>query len=799
VSAVTTLSELRRARPSLLDEGAAPARRRAQQVDAVVRALAADRPLAAIAVGGYGRGELSPHSDIDVLIVHRGAVQEEAVRDLLYPLWDAGFGVGHAVCTPAEAIDRAEQDLASATALLNARRVGGDEKACTELLDRRELWIKKARRAVAARLIRAVHERHAARARAGWALAPDLKEDAGALRDVHVLEWLELIGYADGPSEAAAAAAAVMTATREALHAQTSRKHDRLHIEIQPSVAAALSVELDDLMTSVHAAAREIEHELLRELTWAQQATRAGPRRSGAVRSLRPGVALQDNHLVADPAAPPLEVAVAYAETGRRPDPDTVAALRRAFTEGGVFWDEATRRAFVDLLRAPHAPAALELLDHVGGMTFLVPGWAAVRGRAQHDPYHRYTADGHSFAAVGDVSAVLRDDPVAQGAAADDRDATVLYIGTLLHDIGKGSGRDHSIVGSEVAQRVCRHMGLPPDDVADIATLVRLHLLLPDTATRRDLDDGAVIADVAAKVSDPRLLKMLYVLAAADGRATGPAAWSDWKATLVRKLYGLVLHALETGEVPDRFDVAARAAEVAAFDPGLAEQAGRLLDRLPPSYLSSVPVDQMAAELQLLAGASGGVRHSVERVEDHVVLSAAVPNRTGALAVTAGVLALSRISILSAQAYSAGNTALQRLVVSSPPGLEWSSVGRKLEAAHTGRLSLEADVERKAADHASVVPSLEVRFSSGAGSSSTVVEVRARDAIGLLYAVTAAIGDLGLDIHTAKIDTRGERVVDVFYVRSSDGAELDEAQQGALRRAAEHRVARLFGGVRARR
>jgi [protein-PII] uridylyltransferase len=768
--------------------------------DMVADTLGAAGGLAVCAVGGYGRGELSPHSDIDLLFVSgRRDIVPASLRGLLYPLWDAGFQIGHALRSPKEAVEHAKGDLDAATALLHARFIAGDVSMFSEFIDRRATWIRKDMRPIVRRILDATAERHAARDRAGWSLAPDLKEDVGALRDFHTLLWLEAISGRGFGSGRAVDAVAVLSAVREALHAQAKRKNDHLRIDTQPIVAERLGIDLDELMTALHSAARTIEYVSMVGREEAVHHVFGGPRRSGVARPLRPHVFLEDGELTVHPGARPLDVLAAYSHTGRRPSLRALDLLERSVdTLQAPQWDATVRSGFLDLLGGGHADAALELLDQVGGVAALVPEWKVIRGRAQHDPYHRYTVDGHTFRAVAEVNRVLQDDPVAAAAQAEIGSFDALRIGTLLHDIGKGSGDNHSAAGAEIAGVVTKRMGLSSAQADDVVMLVRHHLLIPDTATRRDLDDGAVIEAVARTAATSRRLKMLYVLTVADGRATGPRAWNDWKAALVRELYAKALAALETGDLPLRSDVAGRAQEIEAYEPGFGGRAADLLGRMPPSYLDSVSVPEMVEELRLISDRPprpGEVVHRVEQNGDRALVMVCVTDRPGTLARTAGAFTLSQVSILRAQAYSTSElVGLQRFVVEPPTSHDWTEVfARTLEAAYGGRLALEHDVERKVADYrtgAPIRPS--VRILQDASHDSTVIEVRARDAIGLLYATTAAISDLGLDIRVAKIATVGDRVVDVFYVSAPGGDKLDPEQTRAVEQAILHRIARLF-------
>jgi [protein-PII] uridylyltransferase len=453
----------------------------------------------------------------------------------------------------------------------------------------------------------------------------------------------------------------------------------------------------------------------------------------------------------------------------------------------------------MSLLRAPHAAATLELLDHVGGWNTLLPEWQRVRGLAQHDPYHRYTVDGHSFLTVGELAHVLAGQGPGVITSRENSSLDALYLAALLHDVGKGSGTDHTVEGERVARAACRRMGASADELEDVAMLVRHHLVLADVATRRDLDDAAVITEVAAAVGSTRRLRLLYILSVADGLATGPAAWSDWKAALVLELYRKVLNALETGQATFPTGVGARACDIEAYEPALQGRAEELLTELPPSYSDSAAVEQLAGELALMLSPPqlGEVAHRiVEHPDcDRASLAVCTRDRPGTLARTSGVLTLNRISILRAQAYSTSSgLALQRFVVATRPETRWESVLSDLRAAYSGRIALDARLVRKARDYLTKPPpEVDVRVLQEASSHSTIVEIRAQDALGLLYAVVAGLSDLDLDIHVAKIDTRQGRVVDVFYVRTLQGTKLSDDQIAALRQCVSHRLERMFG------
>ncbi|HET9559028.1 MAG TPA: HD domain-containing protein, partial [Actinomycetota bacterium] len=644
----------------------------------------------------------------------------------------------------------------------------------------------------------------------------------------------------------------LLLAVREALHGQTRRKTDRVRADLQPAVAKALGLDGDDgadrLMAAVHTSARTVEYLAAVETRTLAERLLGGPRRSGLVRRLEPGgIRLEDGLLVVDatdagrarppatvagapsgrvaqggmegsplstgdlePAADPqaevllaMRLLAARAGTGRQIARPTLAWLEQTFDRTPLeAWSEPLRAAFMTVLRGPEAVGACELLDHVGGWAVLVPEWASVRGRVQHDPWHRYTVDGHAFAAAAEVSRLLEQDERAARTAEAAGDLDVLYLAAIFHDIGKGSGADHSVAGELLTRRALARMGLDADELEEVAVLVRHHLLLVETATRRDLDDPSVVEGVAAALGSPRRLRLLHLLTVADGLATGPAAWNDWKGTLVADLAARVLHVLERGGPPSPGDPEALAVRIEAARPALAGQAARLLGSLPGSYLSTlatVDAEELAEELELLADppGPGGVRHRVDPSGDgHGLVTVCAADRPGTLARTTGVLALHRVSVLRAHVWStSGGLALQRFAVQAPATLRWQHLGADLDAAWSGRLAVEARLERKARDYRAPAPvEPDVRVLPDESAHSTVVEVRAADALGLLHAVAAALGDLDLDVRVAKIDTLGDRVVDTFYVRSPWGAKLSDEQADELTLAIRHRTTRLLGG-----
>ena len=694
----------------------------------------------------------------------RGELTRLAER-LWYPVWDRGLKLGHAVRTVKEAVSLAASDLNTATAQLDSRLLAGDPELAADLSKRAlEQWQGRASRWLAA-LRESVAERHAKAGEVAFLLEPDLKEGRGGLRDVHALRWAEIARRIlfEGDHEALAAAHAVVLGVRVELQRRTGKPGDRLLLQEQDTVAEALGdPDADALMARLSSAARTIAW--TSDETWDRiGSSLRGPRGrvAAADHVLGPGLVLRERLVElgpwADPARDPglvLRAAAAAARTGSSLGRRTLQRLAaEAPADLAHSWTDASREDLVTLLGAGRAAiGVLEALDQHGLLVRLLPEWAAVRCRPQRNAYHRYTVDRHlceaAAGAAAHVDAVDRPD--------------LLLVGTWLHDIGKGfvgvRGDDHTVAGEVVIEEVATRMGFPPGDVAVLVAMVRHHLLLPDVATRRDLEDPATAAGVAEQVGDHRLLTLLHVLTVADSEATGPAAWSEWKAGLVAGLVERVDRVL-SGAAP----------------PSSAEFPG-------PTHLAVL--DRARAEGRLVVQAGGRQATVV------------APDRPGVFCAVAGVLALHGLDVLAARAWSSDDgMALEQFDVVPAFGKEpdWGRVEADVSRALQGGLSIEskrADRARQYAGRPAVLaaapPRTQVAVHSEASDTATVVEVRAPDRIGTLYRITRVLADLGLDIRSAKVATVGHEVVDAFYVVDAAGSKITD----------EDRVATIEGALR---
>ena len=768
-------------------------------MDETVRELAGhvEGRVSLLALGGYGRRELCPASDVDVMILHdeRRPDDVRLLADrLFYALWDAGLDLGHAVRTVGESATLARERPDTMTSMLDARLIAGDGRLLADLDRELDRGIREDSGSFARALLEANEERHSAHGSCSALLEPNLKEGSGGLRDLHSLGWLvrALPGSAPGDRERAALEDAweFLLRLRSALHLETGRRTDRLFLDHQPDLARAFGFEAtaglaatDALMRSLFEHARQVEHVVGRVF---RRALASPATRVPSVEAPKAPASAEEG----------MRALAEAASSGAMLEPELLERIADTFPSP-VPWADGIRRDFLRILASgKRGEEVLEALDRVGGLVRLLPEWEAVRCRPQRDPYHRWSVDVHLLKTVARTAEMLAgetgEDPVLAEAAAAVPDRDAVLLGALLHDIGKrGEGR-HVQVGERVSARVLQRMGVPGPTRDHALFLVREHLLLSDTAARRDLGDENLVLDVAARAGDPGRLAMLVVLTAVDSESTGPLASSLWRRALVRELTGKVQHALERGErdrireLGERLDLVARSLE--DEDP---DAVAEYLERLPRPYLLAVAPEAAARHFRLLGPplASGEVRTEVRRRarEEAYDLTVVARDRPGLLAMIAGCLSLGGLNILSAQAFTTEDgTAVDLFVVEGAFEREvdegrWRRIRADLRHALDGRMSLDHRVREKRRHYPAPasVPT-RVTFHDDASDFYTVVEVSAADRIGLLFDLASVFRDLGLDVHLAKVATLGERVVDAFYVRDLAGRKLEATMAGEI-------------------
>ncbi len=709
--------------------------------------------LALVAVGGYGREELAPESDLDVVLVRdKRADPSEVADQIWYPIWDAGFRLDHSVRTVSEALSLADKDVKVGLGLLDARWVAGEVRLADALAEgARRQWRDRARRRLPG-LEEAVRDRHERFGSVAFELEPELKEGDGGLRDATVLRALELALPAVDLTDDVVTAAGLLFDVRVALQRTSGRRDERLLLDYQDEVARVLErPDADELMRAVSQAGRTISWHV--DNAWrAARATPRGRTSGGRDVAVLDGIVLRDDEFALTAAADLdddpvllLRLADLAANRGRliaRP------TLRRLVDEAPVLadpWPAGARDALVGFLGAgPDAIPVFETLDRYGLVNRVLPEWAAVRSKPQRNAFHRYTVDRHLVECATRAAALTR--TVSR--------PDLLLIGALFHDIGKGFPGDHTDVGVDLVAGLASRMGFDDADGAVIVDMVRYHLLLPSVATSRDLDDPDVIAAVAEQIGDVERLNLLAALTEADSLATGESAWTGWKARLVSVLVRRV------------------ARELAGLRPESSDHS-------------------TAADDALAARADGRV---LVEADGHEVAVAA-PDEPRVFSRIIGVLALHGQGVRSASARSVvGGTAISRFElephIAGAASPDWDAFAADVALALGDGSLLGERLERQSRrvtrlgrPTAAWAPEARVVIDNAGSRAATIVEVRAADAIGLLFRITRAFADLGLDLRSARIMTMGHEVVDTFYVVSAGGKVEDPAELARIEQA----------------
>jgi [protein-PII] uridylyltransferase len=702
--------------------------------------------LSVVAVGGYGRRELSPYSDIDLVLVHDPSVSAKrvaAIADALwYPLWDRGIPLDHAVRDSAQMRAIADHDLRATLGMLDARHVAGDPdltgRLRTGVLER---WRRRARTRLP-ELAEYTRKRPVRYGELAYAAAPDLKESAGGLRDGVALRALVATWLVDIPHEESETYRTGLLDIRDVLHEASGRRTDRLVPELVDDVAAVRGVEPAQLMFELRDLGRRTSH--LTRAAWRRieqvsapplgTARRVGLRRP-SLDVLAKGVAQAGGEIVltadADPACDPLlalRAAAFAAERGLLLAPSSATRLRRDAAALGSPWPGAARQLFVRLLSAgPGLPPVWQELDQAGMVDDWLPEWAHIRLRSSTALVHNFTIDRHSVEACVQTAELVR----------SVRRPDLLVTAALLHDIGKGRTVDHSERGGPMAYEIARRWGFPAPDAGAVSRLVRHHLLLPTIATRRDLFDPDTAAGVAAELHDVDELDLLVALTEADAKATSAAAWSPWRSRLIRDLIRQV-HAL-------------------------------LIDRPAPPPAPESHLDDPVHPGQVV-----GLR--LEPDPDGRVVTISAPDRAGLLADAAGVLAVSGLSIRSARVGRVRGRAVMRWDVTNHE-VDDVRLRHRLERLLRNPMALG---DRLTGSPGRTDLPAHVRFVADASESASVLEVRAADHRGLVSTICRAIADAGVHVRTAHIETLGHQAVDVFYLVDQGGGLLSAELEGIV-------------------
>ncbi|MCE7007735.1 [protein-PII] uridylyltransferase [Kibdelosporangium philippinense] len=722
--------------------------------------IGADQGVALVAVGGLGRRELVPYADLDLLLVHEGrtGAVAELAEQLWYPLWNSGIGLDHSVRTVGEALDVAANDLRTAVGLLDVRLIAGDSQVAERLAaSARDRWRASARKRAPALAEDARVRWQRSGEVAHW-VEPDLKHGRGGLRDIGLLRALAAAQLIDRPSEELEQAHRLLLDVRTEFRRIVKRANDVLRAQDADEVAVALDKgDRFDLARALSGAGRTVAYALDVAL---RSVAAEGPRRvlsrlrrGPERRPLDEGVVLHGNEVTlardAEPTRDPallLRVAAAAARTGNQISPATLQQLAETAPEPRSPWPVQARDELIALLGAGEGLIdVIEALDRTGLWARLFPEWGAVRDLPPRDAAHKWTVDRHLVQTTAHASRL-----VTRVARPD-----LLLLGALLHDIGKGRRADHSQVGAALANQVGERLGLSKQDVDTLSAMVMHHLLLPDTATRRDVTDEATILRVAETLGgDPVLLDLLHALAEADSLATGPGVWTEWKAALIGELVTNSRKAMAGEPIP-----------------------------------GPDPLDSPHRARAEAVAASGKHDVDVEASGRVVTITVFAPDRPGLLSRAAGVLALNSLEVHAASVDSYAGIAVDVFTASPRFGSlpNESLLREQMGLALSGKLKLAqrlADKERDYGGQPEDAPEPRVLwFDDEAGKDypgAVVLELRAADRIGLLYRIAEAIERCGADVLWARAATLGATAVDSFCVRAADGGELSGASRQKL-------------------
>ena len=811
--------------------------------------------VAVVAVGGYGRGEMAPFSDVDLLFLTPTKVTpwvESVVESMLYMLWDLKLKVGHATRTVRESLHLAREDMTIRTALLEQRLVCGDAGLGATLRDR--LRMELFRRTVPEFVESKLAERDARHARQGGAryvLEPNVKEAKGGLRDLQCLYWIAKYRYevADVSAlvgrgvfladEFAAfeAAERFLWCVRCHLHLLARRAADHLTFDVQVEVARRMGY-------GDHGGRRAVEHfmqsyfrhatkvgEVTRILLTAleAEAVKSEPRLLGLLkRRARVGApyAVRGGRLdVADEAAflrDPLNILRIFAEAVRtglllHPHAMRLVAANRHLVDRDLRASPEANRIFLDLLlRHGNPDRALRRMNELEILGAFIPEFAPIVAMMQFNLYHRYTVDEHTIQVVSAAAEIERgelgsDLPLATSILKRGVNRRVLYVALLLHDIGKGRPEDHSILGARIARDVAPRLGLGPEECEDVEWLVRHHLLMSDMAQKRDISDPRTLRGFARAVGTRARLDLLTVLTVCDIRGVGPGVWNNWKAQMLRALHRATADALETGlEQVTRPQREARARRhfrealagwpPAAVEAELGRHYGPYWQGLPTAaqvrfahMLRDVPPAEIRVELE--ADGARDATRALFACQDH----------PGIFSRLAGALALVGADVVDARTHTTKDgCAVSAFWLQDSAGHPYeaarlprlqSMIERTLRGEVVTRRALEAH-EIKRRERPITVPT-QIAFDNEGSEIYTIVEVDTRDRPGLLYDLTQALAAANVQIAQAVIATYGAQVVDVFYVKDLFGLKLwsRSRQEGLERRlrAAVSRAAERAG------
>ena len=808
--------------------------------------MAADKNLyAIIALGGYGREEQCIHSDVDLLFLFEKSVPEDAedlVREIIYPLWDIGLDVGYATRSIKECLNLALEDVEVLTSLLDARFICGMSPLYSALMEKlgNRITSRRSNKIIAA-LIENNRQRHRYFGDSAYLLEPNLKEGQGGLRDYHTMLWiariksnlrqfrdLEYHGYLSHDEfESLRKSLQFIWNIRNRLHHIAGRKCDQLYFEHQASLAATLKFRkengqqpVEKFLSQLHGHMEFVKQQhliFLYELGYASGSKRkTKTKKFTTVKGLKVSGEGMLNFVSSEAIlkSPGLLMKI-FEESARLKIPLSIEAKRLArefkyLMDNKFISSLENVQSFDQILAAPTPTFnVLNEMLNTGLLTRYLPEFKDIENRIQYDEYHLYPVDRHSLRAVQILKSFGLKEGAPKAPLCSDlykelKNRRLLLWAALLHDIGKGApGESHSKTGAKIVRRALSKRGFKDKEIETVSFLVEEHLVLFKTATRRDLYDEETAIFCARIIKDARHLKMLYLLTVADAMATGPKAWNEWTAALLKDLFFKVLNILEHGELATREAVTGveekkKKVLSSGFELHPKQELETLFNFMSPRYLLYTSAEDILEHIKLYQniGADDFVWRVVKTPDSNSrTVTICAKDRPGLISKIAGTFTLNSLDILNVQVFTwRNNIALDIFEVKPPPdrifeAKTWERAAKQLRSA----LADELDLTAALSENMNVYRSGKLRpghrphkivLDNNSSSFFTIVEVFAYDFPGLLYSITDALFRCRLDVWVAKISTKVDQVVDVFYVRDFDGQKVDSPDQVAAVKAA---------------
>ncbi len=779
------------------------------------------RDMALVALGGYGRQELFPFSDIDLMLLHRPGAEDrlnDVAEAVFYPLWDAGLEVGHGVRTVEICLEDASNDFFFQVSLLDARLLVGSQVLFDELMEKfKRLFVNGHRKQFFETMLSHCRLRHERFGNHTYLLEPHIKESRGGFRDVQAMLWSAQVvfGLHDlndlensallTPEDRKKFEEAInaLIKIRNRLHYISGRHNDQLFFEHQEDMAEAFGYKTTKAMLGVELFMREVHNHLqsiavITDLFFEHVQDVVGLSRPEAGdRTLEPGIAVRqgriqitETELINKRPHLLMRVFVQAGESGLaiHHNTKTLISQKLDLINDKVCRSKRMAKAFLAILQGNNVQNILSDMLETGLLSAYIPEFEHLESLAQHDVYHVFTVDRHLLQCVEELSLLKKEEA---GIFITLASPHVLFLAGLLHDIGKGTKHDHSEYGADLVRIIGKRLHLEPEEISCLSFLVRNHLYLSEVALRRDIEDEDLIIKCAENIQDPDRLAMLYLLTIADAKATGPTVLTEWKSTLLLELYLKIAHALGQSEqsAPDREQaVAWMQGKLAPIAQKLAPEFD--LTMLPDDYLLSFPTEEVALHIKHHnAGALQKNRTVVEASDqdDHWSILVMAQDRRGLLNRLCGVLALHNIKVLAAKIFTwADGTAVDVLHVTSAlnndfADQDWQAFQKDLDLALDYRLGLAhrlskklAPLGRKAKPKKEKKLTTRVTIEPDGSDKYSIIEVFAEDKAALLYNITRALADFGISTYRAQIGSQADQVVDVFYVLDHEGKKIHD-------------------------